>query len=271
MKRFLFAVALVGATLWGGPAAAQTPQATLEVSPSSVTAGNPVSVSGTCANGPQAHLVVSSGDDGAGYSGGLAMVVQPDRSFAGTFPIPAEAATEPWFFSVQCVGGDAVYGSSGRLAVAVTGTRPVAGTVSVARGATARAATFSGTGCLADGRPLSRLTLQIGTLPDDGKGYLAHVNATVGANGSWTVTTPLRDYVGDGQVVADCTSTGNPSISRRAIAAFSVGPAGAIVTKAKIARTGGVRPAWLPYTAIALVLSGAAMRRVRPRARPSGS
>jgi len=261
-------------------ASAQTDGGTLTVSPTATTAGSDLSVSGKCPSGWTAGVHgYTTARDRDFFEEHVYPPTQPDGSYAGTFRIPREAATDTWTLSISCSASDMVLPGEEK-SVRVTGTAPVPVTIdAMPRPAVPGGKlTISGSGCEADGRPLGRA---VGSLFHSfgSTAASAYAETKPGAGGAWsvTVTVPKDFPEGDADLSVQCDDTGSTaqSFGRYLTVRFPVGTASATATTAPpaaprhLART-GAKPISVALVALTLLGFGVFLRALaeyRRRAR----
>jgi hypothetical protein len=265
--------------LYVAPSAAQTdPPPTLDAQPRVVTAGSSVTITGSCP--PPNDAFVSGNvvvDPDAPrvetFGGGMRLTTDANGSFATAFPIPEDALPGTWKFHLVCSVGDVALPPPS-VEVQVEPGSPVHIALSPAPNPalTGQPLQVTGSGCVADGRPLDSSVASIHH--ND-----AVANGTVinhgGGRFEATIDVPLDFPLGAATLTAACEDPEGPipSWSRvlqhpivvQAGGPNSTAPTPSPPTTRILPRTGSPEGTALATTGLAIMLAGLSILAVARR------
>jgi hypothetical protein len=270
------------------PSEAQTaPPPTLDAQPRVVTAGSSVTVTGSCPPPNDAavagNLVVDPDAPRVeGFTGWMSVTTDANGAFTAAFPIPEDALPGVWQFHLVCSVGDVALHPP-RVEVQVEPGSPVHIALSPAPdpAVTGQPLRVTGSGCVADGRPLDSSVASIAN--DDAE---AVVNGTVVNHGGGRfeaiIDVPLDFPPGAATLTAACEDPEGPvptwsrvlhePIVVRAGSTDSTAPPTSPPTTGTLPRTGNPGGALPATIGLALMLAGLSSLAVARRSgRTSGT
>src|SRR5438874_5846605 len=205
-----------GWTLVPGVAAADA--ASFVVTPSPVTAGSDVTMSGSCtAEHPYGSVTVNPSpstrsirNDGTFYAQ-ISLQMNEDHSFSTTVPVPREASSGTWIFLLNCF---VPYGSgefvTSSVEVVATTPAPLTFVQSPDPVVAGDDLTLTGQGCAVNGDPLHYLEVvgghPVGS-PQFGGDFIGQSGVQPGSDGQWQVTLNVPPGFSGGTATVDMTCT----------------------------------------------------------------